>query len=207
MGEQVEGEVETVAQPVEPEDAAPAGASEPILEEDSAPGELVEEDSAPEELVEEDAENILDRLDARLAESQRLLARQTDLTQKLHAENQVLRAGELRSAQMPLVRDLIRLSDDLERMRAVAAESADDLTVLHESLLDVLARNGVEAFESEWGEAFDSRVHSVAGVETTEDEQLDKTVAEVVRRGFRWSSGEVIRVVEVRAYRASGGSG
>lgn len=198
MGEQLEGEFETVPQPVEPEDAEPATAGEPVLE---------EENGAPEEPAGEETESVLDRLDTRLAEAQRLLARQTDLTQKLHAENQSLRAGELRGAQMPLVRDLIRLSDDLERMRAVATESADDLTVLHESLLDVLARNGVEAFGAERGEPFDSRAHSVAGVETTEDERLDKTVAEVVRRGFRWSSGEVIRVVEVRAYRVSGGSG
>ena len=198
MGEQLEGEFETVPQPVEPEDAEPAAAGEPVLE---------EENGASEEPAGEETESVLDRLDTRLEEAQRLLARQTDLTQKLHAENQGLRAGELRSAQMPLVRDLIRLSDDLERMRAVATESADDLTVLHESLLDVLARNGVEAFEAERGESFDSRAHSVAGLEATEDEQLDKTVAEVVRRGFRWSSGEVIRVVEVRAYRAAGGSG
>lgn len=197
MGDQLEGEFETVPQPVEPEDAEPAAAGEPVLV----------ESSASEEPAGEETESVLDRLDTRLAEAQRLLARQTDLTQKLHAENQSLRAGELRSAQMPLVRDLIRLSDDLERMRAVAAESTDDLTVLHESLLDVLARNGVETFEAEQGEPFDSRVHSAAGVETTEDERLDKTVAEVVRRGFRWSSGEVIRVVEVRAYRVSGGSG
>jgi molecular chaperone GrpE len=193
MREQVEGEVETAAEPVEPEDAAPAVADEPVLE---------EENGEP-----EGPESVLDRLDARLAEAQRLLARQTDLTQKLHAENQSLRAGELRSAQMPLVGDLIRLSDDLERMRAVAVESVDDLTVLHESLLGILDRNGVEAYEAEHGEPFDSRVHSAAGREATEDEQLDKTVAEVVRRGFRWSSGEVIRVVEVRAYRAAGGSG
>jgi molecular chaperone GrpE len=183
MGDQVEGEVGTVPQAAAPEQP-----------EEVVPPTVDEEDSEGEEAV-------LDRLDSRLAEAQRLLARQTDLTEKLHAENQELRAGELRNAQLPLVRGLIRLADDLERMRGAAAESADDLTMVRESLLDVLARNGIQTFGAEDGEPFDPRLHSAVGVEPTEEEQLDKTVAEVVRHGFRWDSGEAIRVVEVRAYR------
>jgi molecular chaperone GrpE (heat shock protein) len=54
------------------------------------------------------------------------------------------------------------------------------------------------------GEPFDPRLQSVAGVEETDDESLDKGVAEVVRQGFRWDSGDVIRVAEVRVYRHMG---
>jgi molecular chaperone GrpE (heat shock protein) len=151
-------------------------------------------------------EAMLEGLDSRLAEAQRLLGRQTELTERLHAENQVLRAGELRNAQLPLVRDLMRLCDDLERMRAVGDGSAADLTLVQESLLDILARNGIERFAPDRGESFDSRVHAAAGVDPTDDEELDKTVAEVVRHGFRWESGEVIRVAEIRAYRFGGSS-
>jgi molecular chaperone GrpE (heat shock protein) len=179
MGVRVEGETDTAPPSVEAEQPESA-----VREEDC-----------------DEAEAVLDRLDSRLAEAQRLLARQAGLTERLHAENQVLRAGELRSAQAPLIRDLIRLSDDMERMRAAGDGSAEDLALVHESLLDVLARNGVEAFEPEQGEPFDSGAHAAAAAESTEDEQLDRTVAEVVRRGFRWDSGEVIRVAEVRAYR------
>lgn len=187
MGEDLEGEVEAIPQAT--------GSQQP----EEAATRLAEGDGP-----EEETEAILDRLDLRLAESQRLLARQTELTQKLHAENQSLRAGELRSAQMPLVRDLLRLSDDLERMLGVATESVEDLTVVRDSLLDILGRNGIQRFEAEHGEPFDPRVHSAAGAAPTDDEQLDRTVAEVVRPGFRWDSGEVIRVVEVRAYRLNG---
>jgi molecular chaperone GrpE (heat shock protein) len=175
MGEQVEGEIEVTEPVAAPEDEFPAR-----------------------------VESALADLDSRLGESQRLLARQTELAEKLYAENQGLRAGELQSAQLPLVRDLIRLSDDLERMRAVATESADDLALVHESLLDILARNGIRIFGGEPGEPFDTRLHTAAGIELTEDEELDKTVVEVVRHGFRWESGEVIRVAEVRAYRFDG---
>lgn len=146
---------------------------------------------------------LLDRLDARLGESQRLLDRQSDLVDKLHAENQKLRAGELRDAQLPLVRDLLRLHDDVERMRGATGD-ADDLRVVQECLIDTLARNGIEPFAPDHEEAFDPRLHSASGVEPTEDEALDRSVAEVMRRGFRWDCGDVIRVAEVRAYRHSG---
>jgi molecular chaperone GrpE (heat shock protein) len=185
MGVRLEGEAGTTPPSVEAEQSAQP-------EDAVRPGER------------DEAEAVLDRLDSRLAEAQRLLARQVDLTERLHTENQSLRAGELRGAQTPLIRDLIRLSDDLERMRAVGDSSAEDLALVHEGLLDVLARNGVEAFEPERGEPFDSGAHAAAAAEPTEDEQLDRTVAEVVRRGFRWDSGEVIRVAEVRAYRFLG---
>jgi molecular chaperone GrpE (heat shock protein) len=159
----------------------------------------VTEESAPPEPS--GLEEAVAGLDARLEESQRLLARQSDLVDRLHAENQDLRAGELRNAQLPLVRDLVRLHDDVGRMRDTVGEHDDDLRVVQESLLDILARNGVEAYAPEHGEEFDPRMHAAAGTEPTADESLDKSVVEIVRRGFRWDSGDVIRVAEVRAYR------
>ncbi len=146
----------------------------------------------------------LERLDSRLEESQRLLSRQSDLVDRLHAENLELRAGELRSAQLPLIRDLLRMHDDVGRMRAAAGESSEDLRLVQESLLDTFARNGVLAISPEAGEPFDPRLHNAVGTEPTADEALDKSVAEVTRQGFRWESGDVIRVSEVRAYRYSG---
>jgi molecular chaperone GrpE (heat shock protein) len=146
-------------------------------------------------------EDAVASLNDRLEESQRLLSRQSDLVDRLHTENQELRAGELRNAQLPLIRDLVRLHDDVGRMRDAAGEHDDDLRVVQESLLDTLARNGVEAYAPDRGEAFDPRLHAAAGTEPTAEESLDKTVIETVRRGFRWDSGDAIRVAEVRAYR------
>jgi molecular chaperone GrpE (heat shock protein) len=142
----------------------------------------------------------LSRIYKQLGESQRLLDRQQVLADRLHAENQTLRAGELRSAQLALVRDVLRLYDDVGRMRD-SAEEEGDLRIVRETLADALVRNGVVPFEPDRGDDFDSHTHSVVGVEATVDEGLDRTVAEVVKQGFRWESGEVIRVAEVRAYR------
>jgi len=173
MGDQLEGEIE----------APSPAATEPPAEEHPP------------------LEAVLADLDSRLAEAQRLLGRQTELTERLHGENQELRAGELRNAQLPLLRDLMRLCDNLERMLAVADGAGDDLALVHEGLLDLLDRNGIQRFGAEREERFDPRLHTAAGVDPTDDEQLDRTVAEVVRHGFRWDNGEVIRVAEVRAYR------
>jgi molecular chaperone GrpE (heat shock protein) len=148
-------------------------------------------------------------LDERLAESQRLLSRQSELTDRLHGENQLLRAGELRGAQLPLIRDLLRLHDDVGRMREALGEQDGDLALVQQSLLEILERNGVELFAPERGEPFDPQVHAAASSEQTDDEALDRSVSEVLRQGFRWGSGELIRVAEVRAYRyrdAAGGA-
>jgi molecular chaperone GrpE (heat shock protein) len=146
----------------------------------------------------------VEKLNSRLEESQRLLARQTDLVDRLHTENGELRAGELRSAQLPLVRDLLRLHDDVGRMRDAVGEEDHDLRIVQESLVDTLIRNGIQPFAPESGEIFDPRLHTAAGVEPTEERALDKAVVEVVKQGFRWESGDTIRVAEVRAYRYRG---
>jgi molecular chaperone GrpE (heat shock protein) len=165
------------------------------IEQAVAGPEAAEEASSGEQLAQ-----ALDRFDDRLEEAHRLLERQTDLVDKLHAENQALRAGEIRAAQMPLVRGLLSLSDDVARLQAAAGESTD-LALVRDSVVETLRRNGIEPFAPAAGEQFDAAAHSVSGVERTADEQLDKTIAEVVRQGFRWDSGEVIRVAEVRALR------
>jgi molecular chaperone GrpE (heat shock protein) len=139
-------------------------------------------------------------LDERVEESQRLLARQSDLADKLHAENQLLRAGELRAATLPLVRDLLRLHDDVGKLTA-GLEDTRDLDLVKASLLDALARNGITTFQPEPGERLDPKQHSVAGVLRTDDGDLDRTVAEVTRVGVRWEDGTTIRVADVRVYK------
>lgn len=139
-------------------------------------------------------------VEGRLAESQRLLVRQSELADKLHAENQRLRAGELRGAMLPLVRDLLRLHDDIGRI-AGEAERGEDLELMQTSLLDALARNGVIAVCPEMGAQFDPKRHSAAGVIATDDASLDRSISEVIRLGFQWEDGQAIRVAEVRVYK------
>jgi molecular chaperone GrpE (heat shock protein) len=191
-------------------DTDPVDSEEVSVEEEAVEAGVAEGPPRPAEGIEpvprlEESElvNALDRIDRRLGESQRLLEHQQELADRLHTENQSLRAGELRGAQLPLVRDFLRLHDDVSRMREAAADDDGDLRIVQDSLVDMLARNGVIAFGPDSGVEFDPRAHSVAAIEITTDEGLNRTVAGVVKQGFRWDSGDVIRVAEVKAYRFS----
>src|SRR5947209_9477437 len=119
----------TAARAAEPDGSAPddgrdADGAEPVSALDSERLEVstTGEDGAPDTDIDaiERLTDALGALDERLAESQRLLAHQTELADRLHAENQRLRAGELRAAQLPLVRDLMRMHDDIGRLVAAS---------------------------------------------------------------------------------------
>jgi molecular chaperone GrpE (heat shock protein) len=141
-------------------------------------------------------------LDVRLEESQRLMGRQVDLVDRLHAENQRLRAGELRAATLPLIRDLLRLHDDIGRLaQEDTGDGSRDLNVVKVSLLDALARNGVIASSPQSGESFDPKLHSASGILPADEEAADRTIAEVVRVGFHWEDGQVVRAADVRVFK------
>jgi molecular chaperone GrpE (heat shock protein) len=146
-------------------------------------------------------------IEERLAESQRLIERQADIAAKLHAENQTLRAGELRSAQTALVLSVVRVYDDVSRMAVTAEDAAtrSDLGIVADALVDALERNGVDRMAVNAGDSFEPGRHKVAEIETTTDPDADRTVARVVRSGFVWPDGAVVRVtdVAVRKYEAA----
>jgi molecular chaperone GrpE (heat shock protein) len=93
--------------------------------------------------------------------------------------------------------------DDMARMAETAKvpESRDDLGLAAEALADALARNGIERIDVEPDTAFDARAHKIAAVEPTTDAAADRTVAGVVRPGFAWADGTVVRVPEVTVRR------
>jgi molecular chaperone GrpE (heat shock protein) len=176
---------------------------------DDAPNEPVADDEAPgtgDGAGLEALATAFTGLDRRLEESQRLLVRQSELADKLHGENQRLRAGELRGAMLPLVRDLLRLHDDIGRI-ADATEQVEDLELMQISLLDALSRNGIVSVRPAEGEQFDPKRHSAASVVEAADASLDRSISEVIRLGFQWEDGQVIRVADVRVYKHTPPSG
>jgi molecular chaperone GrpE (heat shock protein) len=169
-------------------------------------GDTSDGHNAPSDLVEprawESVATSLADLTTRLEESQRLLARQVDHADRLHVENQRLRAGELRTAISPLIRDLLRLHDDVGRLaQASTDQSKHDLDVVQVSLLDVLVRAGITSFEPDLGAQFDPKLHNAAGVVATGDAASERRIAEVVRSGFHWEDRQVLRVADVTVFK------
>lgn len=136
-------------------------------------------------------------IESRLAETTRLGGRSADHIDQLLADNRRLRQGELSEAMAPLLRDLIGLIDDLDRMSATAADAGDDLELVRDKLIEVLARNGVERYLPAVGDSFDSTRHSVAGTAPTGDETVNRTIAETQRAGYAREDGTPVRVAEV----------
>jgi molecular chaperone GrpE len=199
------------AMPEPAPDEAPVSPGEPRGEaqpEAAAASEIAPADDAPQA---DRLATVLERLEDRLEESQRLLARQSDITTSLHAENQRLKAGELRSALQPIVRDMIRVQDVLKQMLDAecgpdpdpAQQGQHPLFVAIESIVDALARNGVEVVAVAAGDRLDPRGHKVVGVAATENPDEHRTIAEVMKAGFAWEDGTTIRAADVRVYKHS----
>jgi molecular chaperone GrpE (heat shock protein) len=145
-----------------------------------------------------------------LEESNRISAERERLIDRLYEENQGLRAGELQQALMPILRDLMRLFDDLQKTAAAYSErpSLDSAQVLREweffrdSALDILSRHGVEPCAANEGSSFDPREQRVCGTVATTDQSQDRKIVRVIRLGFRTET-RILRTADVEVYRAT----
>lgn len=141
----------------------------------------------------------LARIERRLDELVRLGERNADHVGALHSENQRLRNGEIQTALNGLVRDVIRVYDDVVRLTGTGSSTEGDLRIVGDLLLGTLGRWGVERFEPAAGEPFDTSVHSGVGRVPTA-EQPSNTIASVRRCGFRSAEGKTIRTADVEVF-------
>ena len=168
-----------------------------------------------EEKLPEAARHELQRVSERVEEMMRQMAEANRIGQdreriidRLHDENQKLRAGELQQMLSPILRDLIRLFDDLQRTAqayatrgdAMPAEAVRDLECYRDAVSDILYRQGVERYEASEGATFDPKEHRALSSVVTTDPGKDRTIAQVVRVGFR-TDARVIRHLEAEVYR------
>ncbi len=130
----------------------------------------------------------------------RLTRRADEHVGELHAENQRLRAGELASVTLPLLRDVVRLHDEVAQLASAChPEARTDLDLVRSRLLDTLARWGLAPFAPEVGEALDAtRHHGVGRVPSSDGEP--GTIATVRRPGFTHDDGRTFRAAEVEVF-------
>jgi len=149
----------------------------------------------------------LDKVEAQLAEFHRRSAHRESIIDRLHEENQRLHGGIGRIILEPVVTDLIRLYDQLDReVRRLAADGQDPrlLRSFAEDIVQILDRCGIEVFSAEPGDLFDRDRHRpLAGVPCDEESQHN-TVAEVVAFGFlERETGRIRRPVQARVHQYS----
>lgn len=146
-------------------------------------------------------------LDQRMAELDERARHRETVIDRLHAENQELRAGERRSALDPVITDLIGLHEQLVCEAArLRSEDLSRTSVLLESLADdvllALERVGVVPLEARPGDPFLSELHRPLAAVDGPDPALAGTVASVAAQGFRdAATGRVRRRVRARFHR------
>jgi molecular chaperone GrpE len=140
-----------------------------------------------------------------LAEAQRERDEYLALAQRAQADFENYRkraakeaaaAGE--RAKGGLVRELLPVVDNLERALASAEASeqhlAEGVRLVHQELVGVLQRNGVEPFDPA-GEQFDPEMHEALSTRT-EDGADPGVVLDVMEKGYRLN-GTVLRPARV----------
>lgn len=153
----------------------------------------------------------IDRLTAELARLAAALEREHEraahreaVIDRLHADVQTLRRGELQTLFEPVRAVLYRLHD---LTRREARRWADDppeprhaaalLATVADEIAEALARTGVERFTARPGDPFDPARHRPVAVETVEDPALEGAVISVCSDGFE-RADRVVRKAEVR---------
>jgi len=152
-----------------------------------------------------------DKVEEQLAEFHRRSAHRESVIDMLHEENQQLRAGISRAILEPVVADLIRLYDQIDReVRRLKADGQDErlLWSFADDITQILDRCGIEIYSAEPGAPFDRDRHRPLGVLACTDESRHNTVAEVAAVGFvERETGRVRRPVQARFYQYTAPAG
>lgn len=149
-----------------------------------------------------------DRVEEQLAAFHRRAEHRESVIDYLHGQNQHLQDGIARAILDPVVADLIRLHDQLDREgRRLEANGQEHqlLWSFAQDVLQILDRCGLESFSAAPGDAFDHERHRPLSVLPCDDEAKHNTVAEVITIGFADpATGKIRRPVQARFYRFTG---
>lgn len=138
------------------------------------------------------AEETAKTADAKVREAADRVARLQADWENFRRRTAAERLAERDRATEKLVTALLPVIDDIERAidHARAQDMADDLkqfvdgvSAVHAKLIDVLAREGVEAIDPK-GEAFNPLEHQAVG-RVEDASQYDETVNDVYQKGYR----------------------
>ncbi len=141
------------------------------------------------------------RVGKRVEELARLDARREELIDRLHADNQRLRAGEVAQAIAPVLRELMRSYDLVVSLQGGEAGQGSELALVRRRLLDGLEQFGVRPVDCQPGSEFQSSRHSAVQMLETTDAELDMRIARALRDGFVQDGERVLRPADVVVYR------
>ena len=202
--EAVEGYEDAVAEDGPAQDESVDGFPDETKAYDSRLGGIAAQRMEESRTAVNDLAGRFDKVEERLAEFHRRSAHRESVIDMLHEENQQLRLGIGRAILEPVVADLIRLYDQIDReARRLKADGQDErlLWSFADDITQILDRCGVEIYSAQPGDPFNRDRHRPLGVVTCMDESQHNTVAEVAAAGFaERETGRVRRPVQARFY-------
>lgn len=122
----------------------------------------------------------------------------------LHKELQMYKDNSFQERLMPVIMDLILSIDRTGKMLKGLPEGEEFkkyIKVINESIMDledILYKQGVEAYETD-GLNFDSLRQKVVKTVKTDQQELDKQIAERLGKGYEWEE-RIIRKEQVTVY-------
>jgi molecular chaperone GrpE len=134
-----------------------------------------------------------------------------EIIDKLHAENQAYKNDLIKRTIMPFVNEIIFLIDDYSNLfkkysdmdisEVDTAKLLKQFGNIPDDLMELLNKNGIESFSGEGeGEDVDFSKQKVIKTVPTNDPEKDKTVCEVIKKGFMMD-GKIIRQEYVSCYK------
>lgn len=159
-----------------------------------------------------EAEDLIRDLKKRLKESEREKLENLTGWQRAKADyiNLKKRGSEAnerneRQAREAVVLSFLPIIDSFDAaMKGDSWDSANEnwrsgVLSIYKQFISVLEANGVEEIGNE-GEPFDPYIHTSVSMVSTDDESKDHLVAEVLQKGYRFTSGEIIRSPKVTVF-------
>lgn len=192
------------AEEVLPQDAETGGLSDEMNADGTHPEESPLSPMEEIRAVRDDLAGRFGKVEEQLAEFHRRSAHREMVIDRLHDENQQLRDGVSKAILEPVVADLIRLYDQVDReVRRLRAAGQDErlLWSFADDVVQILDRCGLEMYSAEPGHPFDRDRHRPLAVVDCADESWHNTVAEVTAAGFaERDTGRVRRPLQARFY-------
>ena len=126
------------------------------------------------------------------------------LFDKMYAELDTYKNDIYFKMLKPFILDTIMLIDDLNKLiRDIDSSDAEKvfkvLSQLPRDLLDILERNGIEAFNDE-SDKFNAKTQKVLKTISTDDPELDNKIESRVRHGYRWDE-KIIKPEMIQCYK------
>lgn len=184
--------------------STPGDADEWTPEAAASPGGEPGQNAWTAEAAVDDLAGRFDNVERQLAEFHRRSAHREQIIDRLHEETQRLRGGIGRTILEPVIADLIRLYDQVDReVRRLRAEGQDAqlLWSFADDISQILDRCGIDLYTAATGDPFDRDRHRPLAVVTCTEESWHNTVAEVIAAGFaERETGRVRRPVQARFY-------